>query len=121
MQVLMNMDQDKMIIVLPTALIAMYLILRIQKSLCYKDNKKIGLILPAISFVVSTVLAVKPLFAPDAGQYDGLGMFCLRMWVTFNIVTLVFLVPYYKRWKENKEFGETVCCCQTEPEEEDSL
>lgn len=48
MQILQNMDPDKMVIVLPTALLAMYFIVSLQKSLCEKQNPLIGLILPVI-------------------------------------------------------------------------
>ena len=94
MQILQNMDPDKMVIVLPTALLAMYFIVSLQKSLCEKQNPRIGLILPVICFVAATILAFRPLLVADAGQYEGLGIFCLRMWLTFNIATLVFLFPY---------------------------
>ena len=97
MQILQNMDPDKMVIVLPTALIAMYFIISLQKSLCEKQNPLAGLVLPVICFIAATILAFRPLFVADAGQYEGLVAFCLRMWLTFNIVTLVFLFPYYKQ------------------------
>lgn len=97
MQILQNMDPDKMVIVLPTALIAMYFIISLQKSLCEKPNPLTGLILPVICFIASTILAFRPLFVADADQYDGLIAFCFRMWLTFNIATLVFLFPYYKQ------------------------
>lgn len=51
MQILQNMDPDKMVIVFPTALLAMYFIVSLQKSLCEKQNPLIGLILPVICFV----------------------------------------------------------------------
>lgn len=97
MQILQNMDPDKMVIVLPSALLAMYFIVSLQKSLCEKQNPLIGLILPVICFVAATILAFRPLLVADAGQYEGLGIFCLRMWLTFNIATLVFLFPYYRQ------------------------
>ena len=46
MQALMGMDPDKMVIILPTALVAMYLVISLQKALCERKNPKIGLILP---------------------------------------------------------------------------
>ena len=97
MQILQNMDPDKMVIILPSALVAMYLIISLQKHLCSRDNPHIGLILPAICFAAATVLSVRPLIITDAGEYDGLVLLCLRMWLTFNIATLVFLFPYYMR------------------------
>ena len=99
MQILQNMDPDKMIIILPSALIGMYLIISFQKYLCERCNPYTGLILPAICFIVSTVLAVRPLIIADPNEYNGLILFCLRMWLTFNIATLVFLFPYYRNRK----------------------
>ncbi len=99
MQILQGMDPDKMIIILPSALIAMYLIITVQKALCERSNPYVGLILPAICFAAATVLAVRPLIVADPGEFDGLVSFCIRMWLTFNIATLVFLFPYYKRRK----------------------
>lgn len=99
MQILMGMDPDKMIIILPTALVAMYLIITLQNSLCKRRNPYIGLVLPAICFIISTILAVRPLLVANAAEYDGLVSFCIRMWLTFNISTLVFLFPYYKHRK----------------------
>ena len=108
MQILQNMDPDKMVIVLPTALLAMYFIVNLQKSLCEKQNPLIGLILPVICFVAATILAFRPLLVADAGQYEGLGIFCLRMWLTFNIATLVFLFPYYRQRRMMREAKDPV-------------
>ncbi|NLD20619.1 MAG: hypothetical protein GX663_10335 [Clostridiales bacterium] len=117
MQVLQNMDPDKMIIIFPTALIAMYLIIKVQKFLCERPNPYAGLALPAICFVVSTILAVRPLFIADAGEFDGLVTFCLRMWLTFNISTLVFLFPYYR----HRRYMRAVAKAQLqEPSQEES-
>lgn len=99
MQVLMGMDPDKMIIILPAGLVAIYLIVSVQKYLCERKNQNIGLIIPAACFIAATVLAVRPLIIADANQYEGLVSFCIRMWLTFNIPTIVFLFPYYKRRK----------------------
>ena len=97
MQVLQGMDPDKMIIILPSALIAMYLIISLQKRLSGGSNPHIGLIFPAICFVASTVLAVRPVIVTAEEISGGLILLCLRMWLTFNIATLVFLFPYYMR------------------------
>lgn len=106
MQVLQNMDPDKMIIILPSALVAMYLIISVQNFLCNRHNPYIGLILPAICFVISTILAFRPLFVADPGKFEGLVAFCLRMWLTFNIATLVFLFPYYRHRKASRAAAE---------------
>lgn len=106
MQVLQGMDPDTMIIALPTALIAMYLIIRLQQSLCERRNPYIGLVLPALCFIVSTILAIRPLVIAEPGEFDGLPLFCLRMWLTFNIATLVFLFPYYKHRKYTRAAAE---------------
>lgn len=96
MQILQNIDMDKFVIVVPTALIAMYLIISLQKSLSERSNKYLGLILPVICFVFATILAFRPLFIVDSAESDGLVLFCLRMWVTFNLPTVVFLFPYLR-------------------------
>ena len=103
MQVLQGMDPDKMIIILPSALIAMYLIISLQKKLCSGSNPHIGLILPAICFAASTILAVRPLIVAAQEISGGLVLLCLRMWFTFNIATLVFLFPYYKHRRQMRE------------------
>ena len=108
MQILQRMDPDKMIIILPTALVAMYLIISLQKYLCERSNRYIGLILPALCFIASTILAVRPLIVSDPGEYEGLVSFCIRMWLTFNIATLVFLFPYYKQRKTMRDISEAV-------------
>ena len=72
MQVLQGMDPDKMVIIFPTALIAMYLIIRLQQSLCERRSPYIGLILPAACFIAATILAVRPLLVADAGDYEGI-------------------------------------------------
>ncbi len=107
MQVLQGMDPDKMIIVLPAALAAMYLVIAAQNALCRRRNPYAGLLLPAICFIASTVLAFKPMFAADAKEFDGLFSFCIRMWLTFNIATLVFLFPYYKQRKHSRVANES--------------
>ena len=81
MQVLQGMDPDKMIIILPSALIAMYLIISLQKRLCGGSNPHIGLILPAICFAASTVLAVRPVIVTAEEISGGLILLCLRMWL----------------------------------------
>jgi hypothetical protein len=106
MQALMGMDPNRMVIILPSALVAMYLIIRFQQILCEKANPYIGLVLPAICFIASTVLAIRPIIVADPSEYDGLITFCIRMWLTFNIATLVFLFPYYKHRKYQKALRE---------------
>lgn len=114
MQILQNMDMDKFVIIVPTALIAMYIIISVQKSLSERDNKYAGLVLPLICFVIASVLAFRPLFIVDSGEAGGLFLFCLRMWVTFNLPTVVFLFPYLrhrarlKRMKEEMEIHQEI-------------
>ena len=97
MQALMGMSVDKMVIVLPSALIGMYLIILLQKTLSERQNPYAGLVIPVLCFVAATFLAVRPLFVAEPGQYEGLGVFCLRMWLTFNIPTIVFMFPYIRQ------------------------
>lgn len=113
MQVLQGMDPDKMIIILPSALIVMYLIISVQKALCERKNPYVGLILPLLCFVLSTILAIRPLIV-DNGESEGLVLFCLRMWLTFNIATLVFLFPYYRKRRMMRAVSEKSNTCQQE-------
>lgn len=110
MQVLQGMDPDKMVVIFPAALIAMYLIISFQKRLCEKWNPSIGLILPVACFLAATVLAFRPMFLAETAGSDGILSFCLRMWFTFNIPTLVFLFPYYKQRKLNKAVSDEPPC-----------
>lgn len=102
MQALMGMDVDTMVIALPTALISMYAFLRLQLFLSERRSAYPGLILPVVSFIVSTILAVRPLIIAKPGEFEGLGSFCLRMWITFNVVTIVLIIPYIKSRKTMK-------------------
>lgn len=105
MQALMGMSVDKMVIVLPSALIGMYLIILLQKTLSERRNPYLGMILPAACLIAATVLAIRPLLVAAPGEYEGLGMFCLRMWLTFNIPTIVFMFPYIRQRKIMKEMA----------------
>ena len=95
MEVLQGMSVDRMVIIFPTALIAMYVIISVQKSLSSRESRYPGLVIPVLCFIVSTVLAIRPLIVADAGADTGLGIYCLRMWLTFNIATVIFLFPYF--------------------------
>ena len=106
MQALQGMDPDKMVIVLPSALIAMYLVITIQKTLSEKNSPYPGLVIPAICFIAATVLAIRPVIVADPGSYDGLAMFCLRMWLTFNIATIMFMFPYIRARRTMKAIKE---------------
>lgn len=105
MQVLQGMSVDRMVIILPSALVAMYLIISIQKRLSESSNRYLGLILPVACFITSTVLAVRPLIVGDPSQ-EGLVVFCIRMWLTFNIATLVFGFQYFRERRVKKALRE---------------
>lgn len=102
MNALQGMDMNQFIIIAPTMLIAMYLIITLQKKLSNGKNPKYGLILPVICFVVATVLAFKPLFTVGASA-DGMVGAALVVWMTFNIPTLALLFPYLIALKNRKE------------------
>ena len=105
MQVLQGMSVDRMVIILPSALVAMYLIISIQKRLSESSNRYLGLILPVACFIASTVLAGRPLIVGDPSQ-EGLVVFCIRMWLTFNIATLVFGFQYFRERRVKKALRE---------------
>ena len=94
MQVLQNMDMDQFVIVVPAALIGMYAIISVQKSLSFRNNPFTGLIVPALCLIAATILAFRPMFMLDAsGSLFG---FCVKMWFIFNIPTVVLMFPYFK-------------------------
>lgn len=94
MQVLQNMDMNTFVVVVPAALVAMYFIIALQKNLSFRSNPYTGLIIPGLCMLAATVLAVRPMFIIDV---DGnLIWFCLKMWMVFNIPTVVLLFPYFK-------------------------
>lgn len=100
MQVLQNMDMNQFVIIVPAVLVAMYLLISFQKYLSERSNPYVGLIIPILCFVVATILSFRPLFV--ASMEYGLMALCLRMWITFNIPTLVLLFPYYRARKQQK-------------------
>lgn len=114
MEVLMNMDPDKMVIVLPSGLVAIYAAVVIQKSLSQKDNKYLGLIIPVLCFIVSTVLAVRPLLVTNPGEIEGLAAYCIRMWLTFNITTVIFTFSYIYTRRKEKAWKEEVAKWEAE-------
>lgn len=97
MQILQGMTTNQMVIIFPSALIAMYLVITLQKHLCERENKYIGLVLPVLCFVAATVLAIYPLITSSSSEYDGLLMFCVRMWLAFNIPTILFGFQYFRQ------------------------
>ena len=117
MQALMGMSVDKMVIVLPSALIGMYLIILLQKTLSERRNPYVGLIIAALCLIAATILAVRPLLIAAPGQFEGLGLFCLRMWLTFNIPTIVFMFPYIRQRKLMKAMAEEMQVKEPQPAE----
>ncbi|MCQ2545128.1 MAG: hypothetical protein MJ144_01685 [Clostridia bacterium] len=114
MQALQWMSVDQMVIILPSALIAMYLIISFQKRLCQSNNKYLGLIVPVVCFIASTVLAIRPLIVGDPSQQAGLLGFCIRMWLTFNISTIVFGFQYLRERKMKKALEEQMAAMEAE-------
>lgn len=106
MQALMGMDVDRMVIILPSALVAMYFVISLQKYLSERESPYPGLVIPVACFVAATVLAVRPLLVAAPGEYEGLAAFCLRMWLTFNIPTIVFMFPYIRQRRLRKALRE---------------
>ena len=117
MQALMGMSVDKMVIILPSALIGMYLIILLQKTLSERKNPYVGLIIPAVCLAAATILAVRPLLVAQPGEYEGLGVFCLRMWLTFNIPTIVFMFPYIRQRKLMKAMAGEMQVQEPQPAE----
>lgn len=103
MEALQGMDMNNFIIIAPTLLIAMYILITLQKRLSNSKNVHLGLIIPAICFIAATVLAFRPLFIIDGSGAEDLVSASLIVWMTFNIPTLAFLFPYFIGLKNRKE------------------
>lgn len=101
MQVLQNMDMDTFVIVVPAVLIGLYAIISIQKTLSFRNNPYTGLIVPALCMIAATILAVRPLIIAEAS--GSMFWFCFKMWMVFNIPTVVLLFPYFKGRQNAKQ------------------
>lgn len=120
MQALLGMSTNQMVIILPSALIGMYLIILIQKTLSERKNPYAGLLIPAVCLIAATVLAVRPLFVAAPGEYEGLGLFCLRMWLTFNIPTIVLMFPYIRQRRLMKAMAAVTSEMESQPAAENT-
>ena len=123
MQAVMGMDPDKMILIFPAALVAIFIVVTLQKYMCDRPNVYMGLVLPGLCFIAATIMAVRPFFVVGPGEHVGFINFCLRMWLTFNIPTIVFMFPFLKSWKQRKMQAEAQQSTQpdTQQEQEDVL
>lgn len=101
MDALQAMDMNKFIIIAPTLLVAIYLIASIQKKLSNSRKPASALIIPIVCFIAATVLAFRPLFIVDGGA-EGMAAASVIVWLTFNIPTLAFLLPYFVAKKNRK-------------------
>lgn len=99
MQALAGMSTDRMIIILPTALVIMYLVISLQKYLSEKESPVPGLIIPVIGLIAATILAIRPFFVVETGVDSKLIFFCLRMWLVFMIPSIVLMFPYIRARK----------------------
>lgn len=113
MEVLANMNMDQFVVIVPAVLIGLYALISIQKALSFKNNPYTGLIIPALCLIAATVLAVRPLII--AGTEGGMLFFCFKMWMIFNIPTVVLLFPYFKgrqNAKETKAYAEVMAAAE---------
>ena len=104
MDTLMNLSTNQMIIILPTALVLMYMIITLQKHLCERCRPFAGLIIPTICLITATILSVRPLLIAPAEIYEGIKLLCFKMWIVFNIPSVVLLFPYIRlRWMRHEK------------------
>ena len=101
MDALQAMDMNKFIIIAPTLLVVIYLVTTIQKRLSNSKHANTGLIIPIICFIAATILAFRPLFIVDS-EVDGMVAASVIVWLTFNIPTLAFMIPYFAARKNRK-------------------
>ena len=102
MGALQGMDMDKFIIIAPTLLISMYVLIKLQNRLSNCKKAAFGLIIPAICFVAATILAFRPLFIIGDSGAEGLIGASIMVWLTFNIPTLAFMIPFVNGIKTRK-------------------
>jgi heme exporter protein D len=62
----------------------------------------LGLIIPFICFVAATILAFRPLFIIGNSGAEGLIGASVMVWLTFNIPTLAFMIPFVNGIKTRK-------------------
>ncbi len=101
MEALQAMDMNKFIIIAPTFLVVVYLVTTIQKRLSNSKHANLGLIIPIVCFIAATVLAFRPLFIVDGGA-EGMVAASVIVWLTFNVPTLAFMIPYFAARKNRK-------------------
>ena len=101
MEALQAMDMNKFVIIAPTLLIAIYLITTIQKRLSNSKHANLGLVIPILCFIAATVLAFRPLFIVDE-EAEGMVAASFIVWLTFNVPTLAFMIPYFAARKNRK-------------------
>lgn len=102
MSALQGMDMDKFIIIAPTLLISMYVLIKLQNRLSNCKSAAFGLIIPFICFVAATILAFRPLFIIGDSGAEGLIGASIMVWLTFNIPTLAFMIPFVNGIKTRK-------------------
>lgn len=118
MDALQAMDMNKFVIIAPTLLVAIYLITTIQKRLSNSRNANLGLIIPIVCFIAATVLAFRPLLIVGGGA-EGMVAASVIVWLTFNVPTLAFLIPYFAA-KKNKKTQEYLQEAKAVAEEENT-
>lgn len=101
MEALQAMDMNKFIIIAPTFLIVVYLVTTIQKRLSNSKHANLGLIIPIACFIAATILAFRPLFIVESGA-EGMVAASVIVWLTFNVPTLAFMIPYFAARKNRK-------------------
>ena len=120
MSALQGMDMNQFIIIAPSFLIAVYVLITVQKKLCNGKNVNFGLIIPIICFIAATVLAFRPLLIVETSSGDGMMAAALMVWMTFNIPTLALLFPYLmalKNRKANQLMQEAIAKAEREEEQ----
>ena len=101
MDAMQAMDMNKFIIIAPTLLVVIYLVTTIQKKLSNSKYGNLGLIIPIGCFIAATILAFRPLFIVEGGA-EGMVAASVIVWLTFNVPTLAFMIPYFAARKKKK-------------------
>ena len=79
-------------------IIVLILILFLQISLSKKDNSKLGLVLPTLTFAISIVAALN-VYIPESNFSSAIALI-LSVFIYFNIPTVIFygIYLYYKKY-----------------------
>lgn len=85
-------------------IIVLILILFLQISLSKKENSKLGLVLPILTFAISIVAALN-VYIPESNFSSAIALI-ISVFLYFNIPTIIFFAIYLYYKKDNNSRNE---------------